>query len=84
VQVNGLDRPLLRADLVLRSVALEAGEHTVRFHYSDPAVRAGLTGSLLGGILTLVLILFPLFRRFGRKIPAEGLMDSVEKVDSDD
>ncbi|PID81542.1 hypothetical protein CSB20_02560 [bacterium DOLZORAL124_64_63] len=59
VEVDGRARPLLRADLVLRAVALEAGSHTVRFHYSDPAVSRGLTLTLAGGTLTLLMILLP-------------------------
>lgn len=61
VQVDGQERPLLTADLVLRAVALEAGTHEVRFHYSDPTVSRGLTLSVAGGILTLMMIVFPSF-----------------------
>ena len=76
VQVDGEDRPLLRADLVLRAVALEAGSHTVRFVYSDPTVRAGLLVSLCGGILVLFLILFPLVRRV---MPGEASNHSSDR-----
>jgi hypothetical protein len=60
VEVDGASRPLLKADLVLRAVALEAGAHTVRFHYSDPSVRRGLFMSVTGVILALLLIAAPL------------------------
>lgn len=76
VQVDGEDRPLLKADLVLRAVALEAGSHTVRFVYSDPTVRAGLLVSLCGGILALFLILFPLVRRV---MPGEASNHSSDR-----
>jgi hypothetical protein len=67
VQVDGADGILLEADLVLRAVALEAGRHTVRFHYHDPSVRAGLTLSVIGVIL-VALLLFPVGRfRTGAK-----------------
>ena len=67
VQVDGQDKELLTADLVLRAVALEAGSHTVRFHYSDSSVRAGLTLSISGMIL-VILLLIPLGRfRVGAK-----------------
>ncbi len=62
VQVDGADGSLLQADLVLRAVALEAGRHTVRFHYRDPSVRAGLTLSV-SGVILMALLLFP-FGRF--------------------
>jgi hypothetical protein len=61
VQVDGRDGTLLEADLVLRAVALEAGSHTVRFHYGDPSVRAGLTLSI-SGLILVVLLLMPLGR----------------------
>jgi len=59
VEVDGVARPLLTADLVLRAVAVAAGPHTVRFHYSDPAVRRGLTLTLIGVILMLLLLIIP-------------------------
>jgi hypothetical protein len=59
VEVDGEARTLLTADLVLRAVALDAGPHTVRFHYSDPSVRQGLTLTLIGVILMLLLIIVP-------------------------
>ncbi len=64
VQVDGADRILLEADLVLRAVALEAGRHTVRFHYRDASVQAGLTLSV-SGVILLALLLIPMgrFRR---------------------
>jgi hypothetical protein len=58
VEVDGRDADLLEADLVLRAVALPAGKHTVRFHYSDPAVRAGL-GLTLAGALVILILLWP-------------------------
>ncbi len=60
VAVDGEPATLLTADLVLRAVALEAGPHTVRFHYSDPAVRQGLTLTVIGVILALLLLITPL------------------------
>jgi len=60
VEVDGQARPLLTADLVLRAVALEAGPHRVRFHYGDPAVRKGLTLTLIGAMLVLALVGLPL------------------------
>ena len=60
VEVDGVSRPLLRADLVLRAVAVDAGQHTVRFHYHDPAVRKGLTLTVIGVILILALLAIPM------------------------
>ncbi|MBM4117689.1 YfhO family protein [bacterium] len=44
VEVDGVERPLLLADGLLRAVALEAGEHTVRFRFLPP--RLALYGAL--------------------------------------
>ena len=55
-RLDGKPVPLLTADLVLRAVAVPAGPHTVEFRYSDPSVRAGLTVSVIGAILTLGLV----------------------------
>jgi len=57
VSVDDVDKPLLTADLVLRAVALEAGVHTVRFHYHDSAVRRGLTLTVIGVILIIGLLI---------------------------
>lgn len=57
VSVDGVDKPILTADLVLRAVALESGSHTVRFHYHDSAVRRGLTLTVIGVILMVVLLI---------------------------
>jgi len=62
-QVDGQTVPILEADLVLRAVALEAGTHQVHFRYSDPGVKLGLTLSVIGGILTLIMLLGPIVWR---------------------
>jgi hypothetical protein len=67
VEVDGREQPLLTADLVLRAVALEAGDHTVRFVYADPSVRAGLALSLTGAALVALLLILPVL---GRRRPA--------------
>lgn len=59
VEVDGQSAALLRADLVLRAVAVPAGAHEVRFHYADPAVTAGLSLTLAGAVLCLGLLVWP-------------------------
>lgn len=82
VEVDGQEKPLLRADLVLRAVALEAGPHEVRFVYFDPTVRTGLWTTLAGGAVALLLILMPTLRR---RPPADApANDDSTKVDVDD
>ncbi|MBU1675717.1 YfhO family protein, partial [bacterium] len=66
------DKParLLRADHVLRAVALAAGEHTVNFAYGDPALKQGLTVAAAGFLLILSLLVFG--AGFARPPPREG------------
>jgi hypothetical protein len=74
------DRPatLLTADLVLRAVAVPAGEHTVTFRYRDPSVRAGLTLSVIGAILTLSFVAASFVpRRRARPAAASGVKGSL-------
>ena len=56
--VDGESVDLLKADHVLRAVALPAGEHEVRFVYDDPAVKQGLTVTAAGGFLILLSLVF--------------------------
>lgn len=70
VQVDGRPATLLTADLVLRAVAVPAGEHTVSFRYHDGAYRRGRTLTWLGAALALGLIVFSFRPR--RKRSAEG------------
>jgi len=57
--VDGKPAELLAADLILRAVALPAGEHEVHFYYRDPAVRLGLWLTLVGVVCLLVLWALP-------------------------
>jgi hypothetical protein len=59
VYVDGVERRLLRANLILRAVALETGVHEVRFVYSPQSFKTGaaistltIAGLLAAGLLT--------------------------------
>lgn len=56
VTVNGRPAELLTADMLLRAVALPAGEHTVEFTYRDGSYRRGLALTIVGAVLTLGLV----------------------------
>ncbi len=58
VAVDGEPAELLVADHALRAVALSAGPHEVRFAYTDPSVKQGLTVSAAGGFLILLALVF--------------------------
>ena len=53
VEVDGEPRPLLRADYLLRAVALAPGRHRVRFTYRPWTLRAG---AAVTGVTVVVLI----------------------------
>ncbi len=56
VQVDNQPATLLRVDHVLRGVALGSGEHEVCFTYKDPSLRRSLVVTMVGVLLTLVLL----------------------------
>jgi hypothetical protein len=55
-RVDGRPAPILRADYLLRAVAVPAGRHRVEFRYQSAAVRAGLVMSLVSLTLSLALL----------------------------
>lgn len=57
-RVDGVEAPILTADLILRGVALPAGEHTVVFTY-EPGALAAMTG--LGAVVLLGALAVPFF-----------------------
>jgi hypothetical protein len=56
VFVDGKRETLLRADHLLRAVAVPAGHHTVLFKFESGAFRAGLWVSIVSTFLALVLL----------------------------
>jgi len=53
---SGLDLPIMRANALVRAVAVPAGSHVVTFRYETPLLRAGAVFSLAGVVLCLGLI----------------------------
>ena len=56
--VDGVERPILRANLAFRAVALRAGDAVVSFEYRPLSVRVGLAVTL-GSVLALVMLVRP-------------------------
>ena len=57
VTVDGKRTPLLKADYLLRAVAVPAGHHQVRFVFRSVAVRRGLILSIVSFTLALLMVL---------------------------
>jgi hypothetical protein len=68
VEVDGGRQEMLRADYLFRAVALEPGEHRVRFVYRPLSFRVGGTLSLLGLVLLGGLTLLSL--RYALRTPS--------------
>lgn len=66
--VDGVAAPIRRANHALRAVWLDAGRHTVEFHYAPLSVRIGLGISLAALVLTLGLALASLRTTLGRPL----------------
>lgn len=73
--VDGRATPVLRADYLLRAVAVPAGAHHVTFRYAPAAVRRGLLLSL--GSLVAVLLLFGLGWWQSRLRPASVVAEAA-------
>jgi hypothetical protein len=53
--VGGKPAKLYRANYTFQAVAVPAGSSDVHFHYTPPGFHAGLTVSIIAGVLTLLL-----------------------------
>jgi hypothetical protein len=63
--VDGKEVKLLKADLVLRAVALKAGEHTVKFEYFPASFKIGL--AISGAAIALAIFLSAIQLRRGSR-----------------
>ena len=71
--VDGRPAEILKADYLLRAVAVPAGRHRVEFHFRSPVVRTGLMLSL--GSLAVVLALLVIGWLRGRRAPQAAEAD---------
>ncbi len=67
--MDGVDVPIVRANLMMRSVSVAAGEHEVVFRFSPWSIKVGFAGTLVG-ILVFLLIL-PRLSRYGFRASME-------------
>jgi uncharacterized membrane protein YfhO len=70
-RVDGVETPLVRADLLFRAVPLTAGEHTVEVFFDSGSFKRGALVSVLGllGLLVLAVSDWAPGRRFWRARP---------------
>jgi hypothetical protein len=54
--VDGVDVPVLHADVAFRAVALTAGDHDVEFYFDSASFRRGALLSLAGLVVIIVLL----------------------------
>ncbi|MFH1485283.1 MAG: YfhO family protein, partial [Chloroflexota bacterium] len=66
-QVDGQEKPVLRADHVFRAVRLQEGKHTVTFRYSPDSFKLGLYVSFLSFALLMLGLAYCGWRRFYRE-----------------
>ncbi len=67
--VDGRPAEVLKADYLLRAVVVPAGRHRVEFRFASPAMRLGLTVSLVSLVLALALLAAGLWRGRARAAP---------------
>ena len=67
VSVDGIPRKILTANLIMRAVYLEAGDHSVVFTYQPELFRLGLLLTILTLITILFLLARPLAARWKRR-----------------
>ena len=68
-RVDGVDTPVVRADLLFRAVPLGPGDHDVEIYFDAATFNRGVLLSLAGLLLTAVLLVWrwlPGMRRGGR------------------
>lgn len=67
--VDGQPAPILKADYLLRAVAVPAGRHRVEFRFESKAVRNGLMLSALGLAVAMALLLAGVITRRRAALP---------------
>ncbi len=64
VEADETELPIERHSGNFRAVALEAGQHTVRFKYTPTSVKVGAFLAFLGGIVSVLMLVIWLWRRY--------------------
>jgi uncharacterized membrane protein YfhO len=72
VTVDGEPAEMLRANYLMRAVALKAGPHTVRFEYKPKSFRIGLSVTAVGLAAMASMLLAPALLRRKKPAPSAG------------
>ncbi|HTE04928.1 MAG TPA: hypothetical protein VK824_01945, partial [Planctomycetota bacterium] len=69
--VDGVERPIERANVAFRAVAVRPGDRAVEFRFKSASVRAGALISLATGAVVAAALLLPRRRAGGRPPPCD-------------
>jgi len=61
--INGEEQPIIKANYLLRSLAIPAGESEIMFVFKPKSFKIGQTVSAIGSVIVLMLILGVVFRK---------------------
>ena len=67
VEIDGVEAPLLRANVLHRAVLTPAGEHVVEFIYEPPEVATGSVISLVAMVVFVALLTTFAMERWKRR-----------------
>jgi uncharacterized membrane protein YfhO len=59
--IDGKEVPHLRANFLLRALAIPAGQHTIVFKYDPQVVKTGTSIVIISSILFLLLVVFGIY-----------------------
>lgn len=65
--VDGNEVPIARVNYLLRGINIPSGDHTIRFEFKPASYQRGMYISLVGGVVSLLILLvcgFLLFRKW--------------------
>lgn len=80
VFVDGVERPLYRANTLFRAVAVGPGDREVVFHYRPLSFLVGLAVSLFVGLSLLVVVAYRWYTRAQQQSTAQDRLTFHEQV----
>lgn len=62
--IDGREVPIVKVNYVLRGLSVPAGSHTIEFRFKPASYAIGDTISLIVGILSILLVIFGLYKEY--------------------